>query len=391
MDGYVFGVNTACNSCDYNLNPCLRRHLKNALIANQHLAERELGYALTESYHVYQTPWRGCGRYQLPLKGVSAVNVKEKITRLGEDYAISPFVLQNVEVIGGIVTVPASLIDNPESAVFRDVDTLGVVEHEIKVGYPRKSGTDWLISVDVTPFDEPLFVHIQHCQYMKMTISTPDTDGEVVAVYPNTETIIPFAKEPVLSGGNTTYWFYAWSLVDPAFAQDAMIDLLSGEFYKLMSEIGLISVESEEALPLVYWSDGTTSDDEIKITQYFDNILKVDFEENCRIPSCPPKTPIKIAVYYKTDPSLLEVDLDEIAMAIVYLSAAELPDKACDCPAPEYGFIHDAQKPYADVKINQVTGDVYMPLKYGSRHGQRYFWERIAKSKISSKKRSIRL
>lgn len=398
MDSSVFGVKTSCNSCEDALAPCLRRSLAEKLIENQRLAENELGYALSEQYHVEEIRWNGNNRYALKYKGVSDINVAQSETSLGSDFSVSPYLFENVAVSTvdefHIVTIDGDMVDNPGNILIRNSATGGVILQDGNAkSYPQRNGSgDWLIAID-TPNDDVPLVDIQDCKYFAVSVPTFDTDGEIIAVHPGTNEYIPFAKEPIVIGGNTIYWFYCWSLIDPSFRMDDEIDLLAGQFYKVMQKIGFVSLTEISAPAKIIWSDLSETTDDLTAKQYLDNIVRIDRLTNSCIstPDCSDIHPIKIVIYYKTDPELLGINTDSISDAIAALSASMLPFTSCGCEAPKTGYIYTMQKPYADIKINQVTGDTFSPVKFGNRHGEMYFWSIISREKSPRNRKAIRI
>lgn len=391
MDGLVAGVKTGCDTCDFNLVPCLRRDLSDKLLENQHRTEVILGYGLCERYLVQEIPWRDNCIIELNFKGVAALNVTQSAVSLGDSFPVSPYVLEDVSVTDEssfrIIILDKNFIQNPSWVVVRDPATDGVITTD-ETYRPRRDGSgNWKIAIE----SELDLVNIQICKYIAVTVPTFTDANEVFAVKPGTEIIIPFAKDPFVDSGNTTYWFYSWSLVDPIFAEDELIDLQAGEFYKLLQNIGFVRITEVEALPVIIWSDLTEADDKITLTQYHDNILKVKFSDSSWDWTCEPLKPLKIRVYYKVDPALLDVDTDNLAIAIAWLTAAELPMKNCNCPMPEYGFVWQAQQYYGDLKINPISGTNTIQTKYGTMHGQMVYAERLEKALNPSMRKAIRI
>lgn len=392
-DGYAFGAKTSCDSCDFPLQSALRRALISDLITNEALTEREIGFDLSKRYHVEEIMWDGRQRIQLSRFGISEINVKEAITELGT-FSISPFVATDIvpaqDMVMGdyYITVPGNVVDNPANVIIRNLPAEGggAIEQEIQHGYPRRDGTDWLLSIGNK---NPSAVNIQHCKYMVLSVNDEDiicTDGEIYAVKPEDGSYIPFVKTVEITGG-VMYFFYAWSLIDPAFAEDEKIDLQAGQFWKLCTQIDLECSKSIEALPKVMRNFSTCEDlfpfeeeDGLIITQINDNIIDIratccgNFTAYCKA------HPIKIVISYRTDPALLKIDLGNLAKGIVYLTAAELPFGVCNCEPPKYGFVATAQKSYGDLKINQATGSETYVMKYGNKYGQLVYAEAIQKT-----------
>ena len=511
MDGMAFGVNTNCNPCDEMLNACMRRHLREALEANQQKTELTLGYNLTKRYHSHEFAWDGKSRVQLPWAGVKAVNVRPKITRVSESpVTINPYVAEaSLSQDGGVCVVSFSraLVDNPDLVTLRDKATGAKIEISTVAGYPRRNGNNWQVAI-IGNCNDLGDIVVQHCKYIAVTIMTPTCNGDVYAVQTGTETIIPFAKEPTVSGNDTTYWFYAWSLIDPAFEDDALIDLDAGQFYKLLPDLEFICVTDEYAPPiLIYekealceiqstritpvassgsgtadlsieviasdnnpqpgqsvtfavfvhnagpdtatsvtvtsllpsgytlenyavsqgtyvsssgvWAVGTLLAEQeatlvieatVKASGVYEHSAKItggspadpdsdDTEDkssleieasNLKVDLLFPvdgiislkdplnRAPIKVRVYYKTDPDLLNVVFGDIEMAIAYLTAADLPEKACNCEF-KTGFISEAKK--ATTYQENSDGQSVAFYKYGNFFGHKKYADLMDRAK----------
>lgn len=397
LDGRGFGVITPCEECEIEFNTCIRRHLLENLISNQEKVEEQIGYNLTERWHVQEIVWDGTPtRIQLDWPGVVEVGVSANFESFDETYELSPYVIENAPVTDSgdgycIVELDSNLIENPRYAVIRDATDDSIYKQQKIDGYPRRNGEgNWLVALDHSPDCATLEVNVQHCKLMKVTIPTPVCDGEIKAVRPGTLDVIPFAfgKDPEISGLNTTYWFNSWSLVDPAFMEE-MVDLDHyGEFYKLLQEIEFACLTSEEAPTTVTTLDNcectdllTQTNDLINTEILFEqsSVIRISYQENCHC-SCVGK-PVKLKIYYKTDPSYVveEGSLLALQEGIVYLTAAELPMDSCGCKV-EKGFIAEAQKAFAEARINPITGETIFNIEFQQLNGQLVFRERIAKA-----------
>ena len=398
LDGRVFGVETMCDSCNLDFNLCLRRRLLENLISNQGRVEREVGYTLTPRYHEQEIRWDGVpGRFQLEWPGISEINVVPFVETLVSGVSISPFVIEDAPVTDSgegfcLVELDYRYIDNPNHAVIRDATTNAIYPHQEVPHYPRRNGDgNWLVPLGkpAVPPCTDIEVNIQHCKLMIVERTTPTCDGDVKIVRPGTDKIIPFAKPSVVDGSITRYFLRPWSLVDDAF-EDETIDLAEGaEFYKLLTEVDFICESSEEALPIVTKVNcgceltGTTEDTTlINVSILFAErgVIKIDYSEDATcLRYC--SQPLKFKVYYKTDPDLL-VNADSLLSlqeAIAYLTAAELPASSCGCTINE-GFIADAQKTYAEYRINPMNGQVVANIKFNSLQGQLVFAEKLSKA-----------
>lgn len=397
LDGRGFGVVTPCEECSIEFNICIRRSLLENLIANQSKVEDQVGYNLTERWHMQEIVWDGTPtRIQLDWPGVVEVGASANFDVFDETYELSPFVIENAPVTDSgdgycIVELDKEMINNPRYATIRDATDNSIYKQQKIDGYPRRNvDGNWLVALDHSPDCADLEVNVQHCRLMKVTIPIPDCDGEVKAVRPGTEDIIPFAeeKEPIIEGDNITYWFYNWSLVDEAFMEETVNLDNGGEFYKLMQEIQFACLSSGEAPTTVTTLDNcqctdllTTTNDLINVEILFSqsSVIRISYQENCNC-SCMGQ-PVKLKIYYKTDPSYVidEGSLYALQEGIVYLTAAELPLDSCGCKV-EKGFIAEAQKQFAQARINPITGETIINIEFQQLNGQLVFRERMAKA-----------
>lgn len=397
LDGRLFGVETMCESCDLEFNECVRRRLLENLIANQGRVEREVGYNLTPRYHEQEIRWDGVpGRFQLDWPGVAEVNVSGVSVSVEIGVSVSPYVIIDAPVSDSgqgycLVELDSTYIDNPGYAVIRDADTDAIYPQQEIPGYPRRTPEgNWLVALakPALPPCTDLEVNVQHCKYVAIEIETPDCDGEIKLVRPGTDSVIPFAKNPVVNGANTIYWVYVWSMVDEAFSDD-VIDLVEqAQFYKLIDEVDVIC-ESSGAAPTIVTRcncgciEGlTTSTDLIDVDILFEDqgIIRISYSDEATCLSrC--GQPVKFKIYYRTDPDLVvgEDSLLALQEAITYLTAAELPVSSCGC-AISTGFIAEAQKAYAEQRINPMTGQTVVNVKFNSLTGQLIFAEKLSKA-----------
>lgn len=400
LDGRGMGVITACEECSLNFNTCIRRRLLENLISNQEEVERILGYNLTPRYHEEEIVWDGTSnRIQLNWPGVVEMNVIEDFNIIDAMYDISPFVIEDAPITDSgstyvIVELDGTLISNPRYAVIRNSLSNHTYQQQHIDNYPRKDGDgNWLVALEKTPPFGTFSVNVQHCNKMRLTIETPECDGDLVAVYPDTDDIIPFSDPPVVDGDNTTYWFYSWSMVDPDFS-DEIVDLESAEFYKLITQVQFACITSTESLPVVTTiencSEGLAEHDDLIIVESIygrSSTIRV----RASTESCECKFPLKMKVYYKTDPfavdGVTEGSLLAVQEAIAWLTAAELPMLSCGCPLPEKGggFIAESQRVYGDARVNPFSGETIFNVRYRSLHGQLKFYEKMSKAFQSRK------
>jgi hypothetical protein len=333
----------------------------------------------------------------LKWPGIESVNVVQTITDLEDSFTISPFVIEDapVTLVDGVcvVELDSDFVDNPALVTLRNATTGSSIPPAQIAGYPRKNGSgNWLVPLSSRVSDPcDVTINVQHCRLMRLTVPTQTcADGTVYPVYPGTQDIIPYAKDPVVDGSNTTYWFNAWSLADPAFMFNGTIDLEAGEFYKLITEVNFICVTETDQPAILYEVNNSCADFEITqdttalrldIVSAERAIVRVLYEDRECQWRC--KTPLKIKVFYKTNPQLvqpnIEASLYAIQEGIAYLTAAELPLELCDCVLKK-GFISTAQESYAQAFSNPVSGETVYNYKFGMRHGQLVFAERLNKA-----------
>lgn len=389
MDGAGFGVKETCSPCDFYLNACARRELALGLIGAQVRTENELGFDLTPKYRYEEIPWDGTARIQVGRHAIGMLNVIERQKDLDDSpFDVSPYIATEVVPTGDFfICVSSDILKNPQHAIIRDHSDGGVIEQAYDDGYPhRDADGDWVIKLE----DIAASVDIQHCKYMTVTIATPDctTNNCMVFAYaPGTNVYIPFAREPVQNEttGETTYFFYAWSMVDPSFRDDECIDLVAGEFYKLLTQVAFATTCPFNVDPIVmreregchdeFYEDAET---DLIITRINDSVIDIFQASGVR---CTKTNPLRIGLYYRTNPDLVQrVDWLSLEKAIVGLVASEMPLRNCNCEQPEYGYVWSMQQSYGDVKINQVTGTETIVVKFGAKEGQVQYGQALEKA-----------
>jgi hypothetical protein len=87
-----------------------------------------------------------------------------------------------------------------------------------------------------------------------------------------------------------------------------------------------------------------------------------------------------VTVWYSTDSSQWgsQIGHPDLVRAISHLVAAELPLSVCECEIKS-GFIQMAQKPYSEVRVNPITGEMITNLKHGNLYGQLVYSEIIGR------------
>lgn len=405
LDGRAYGVIKACGDCEIEINSCLRQHLVRKLASVQELIERSIGWNLTPRYHTQTILWDGRSRIQTSWPGVESVGLARSFASVPDygPFDISPFIEQDIAVWDSgeghcIASFDASLTNNPNKAFIRD-DAFRYYPTFSRPGLPMRSGDVWDVALDTVQVQVPACdiggpFHVQHCDYMVLDVPNGTCeDGTMVPVYPDSNQIIPQARPAqAIPGDETRYWFHPWVLVDAAFAGED-VDLLAGEFYKLLQEIEFKCMSEVACAPVVeFQKEGcpatTWELDSEDITMHIvdarNGILHVEHADlRClycsgSLGSCGCRYPLKLTFCYKTSPDVLGANsqLNSLKEAIGWGTAAELPMTICECRV-EQGFIAEAQKPYTTIRVNPVTGENLVDLKFGNLHGHLVFGERV--------------
>jgi len=416
LNGRMYGVKTQNDQKDITIDAYLRNQVILLLWSSQQIVEKQVGFPLTTRYVEETLTYRPSGLLQLKFP-IDAINVAESFSAIDGflPFSISPFIEENIPIEDSgdgycIAEIDSSLSRNPSQVTFRD-DTYRAYSAQHKTGFPRRNFVgNWEIALDKSPAPPcETTLHVQHHEYMVLEILDPaDCEGTVVPVYPNSNQIIPMAREPESVGTDVTrYWFNPWVLVDDSFSTEE-IDLTQAEFYKLLTQIEFKCVtEIVSAVELIVKEtdcDGeanyvTYTADNIDLTKKLDMSLKViDAEKGIvelwhddlpySVGSL--KTPVKVVVRYKTSPMASEREnwIQLIKEAICYLAAAEAPAGTCKCVI-KGSFIEIAQQPYTDIRINPITGETIVNLKFGNTYGHLIFSEKI--SRVQRRYKSIRI
>lgn len=410
LEGQGYGVTTLCNTCNIKFNRCVIKHLVNNLIASQTAVEQKLGASITERYEVYDELWNG-EQFVMVKRGVESVGYRRSYGA-ATSYDISPYILTGLSATDSgsgycLLTLDSDFVKNPAKIAVRDENGVKIETQSIN-GYPKKVSGDWVVALGKGGPTAPACAgtySIQHCDYMYVDVENCATaTDELLPFYPNSYQIIPMAKKPEAVDANTTrFWFHPWVLVDEAF-QDSGVDLLKGEFYKLLSSIDFRCVSEVAAAAEITWLDmdddclvAYTADTDlaVKIKDAEKGVLLIDpayFRcKSCNSPcsacSCNYRAPLRLKIYYKTNPTLVDLDgwIPNIKEAIAYFTAAELPVASCNCKVEE-GFIAEAQKPYNKVR-QTAYGDTIISPQVGTLYGQLMFLEKL---KDVKKKKSLK-
>jgi hypothetical protein len=424
LDGRMFGVTTHCDSCELELNNCLRSHIFNNLITAQQVTEDRLGYNLTPRYHTYEFEVRALDKHEkirllLDHPGVAKMNVKQEISTILSNVAVSPYLMTGVAAIDdGLgyckVVLPTSVVDNPTNVLLRDSSTQPIPTAEMG-GYPKRVGANWEVAIGSAPCAVGTY-SVQHCKLVYVDIPTATSclnclgvanpAAEILPVYRGTTEFIPLAKPIETVGANKRYWFYAWSLADKAFRNES-INLAKAEFWKLYPSIDFVCVQEVTAGPDVVCPkkcncgyDRVIADPCALPPIVSDITTEILDAHDGLVELCPTKTlcsckleggeNIRVKLYYKTDPSVMGLDreLPNISRAVAFFAAANLPNSFCGCSI-KVGFIFESQQTTADAKINPFTGETVFIIEFGNTYGHYMYANLLAKAPKFTKLKRI--
>jgi len=424
--GRLFGVVTGEQNqqdwTDFVVNHCLRDALWHQLHCVTEAAENFVGYNISPHFHTKTTSWMFGENFRV-WPGVEEVDIEQQWSDIAgfDSVAISPFLDIIPTVTPGsptTVAFPYALVDNPLNIILRRASDYGTYSIDRKIR-PVRVGSDWVIALDdnTIPYTVGDTVLIQHVRYTYIEIETPTcSDGTPYPVYPGTNQIIPQAKVAEdIGGGFTRYWFYTYTLVDPAFYNN-MVDLVEGDFYKLFQAIEfkcLKEVESKGILTrackcqdcanccacdaaifqvsakivdaergiLSFCVDGelVLNEETLEYELVQTNLCNGIVRDNCH--------KYTLTFKYKTNPEILneryQKAICDIENAIVHRTAAELPVIDCGCflnqPDERLGFIFSQQESFGRTSVNSFTGTVTNSFKYGDMRGQQVYADIISK------------
>lgn len=408
IDGFAYGVRDICDTCTIRFNWCLRKSLIKQLVEQHRYVEDKLKYRITPGYHSEKLEWNGGTRFTLKNPGVAELLIQQTITKVPDvTGTVGPYVYTTTAEVGGFTLVPLDLVDDPEAAIYRNANDARVFidssnPFELDVG-----GDNWKIWLEgIVAGNE---VNVQSCKYIIVDVDlTSVTSGEIRPVYTGSMQYIPVAKPPEELEGDpvlTRFWFSPYVLTNHAFRTNG-VNLLNGEFYKLVKDIEFVTVVESAAPLIVEYYDcpcldcpTTTSSETSEITvEIVDGRRGIISVNACEFSDCNCKQIVSVTVKYRTDPELVNPGSSEmIKDAIANLVAAELPLVACGCiQVPDqsnlnrefnYGFIGAAQHAYTEIRINQLTGENVENWKHGNLHGQVVFVEKM--SRVKTYKRTI--
>ncbi len=428
----LYGVLTgALEGGDFDkivINQCLREEIYRTLFDVQEYTEKLVGYNLTERFHSETIDWP-FGAYRITRwPGLKAVNVQPSWSAI-EGYgpfALNPFVIVNPPTESDsphlYIELDKTVVSNPNEVILRRGSDYG--SYTIFKSYrpTRLDNGNWQIEFDqaVAPLDGGEDLLVQHTKYVYLDVDPPATDiypagATLHPVYPGTTQKIPLARPTeTLDNGKTRYWFFIYSLVDPAFYNDT-VDLVDGEFYKLFQTVEIkaykeaeIKGELQKICKAGRCADCGCDDATYQVTVRIKDAEKgivyfeidgelvdgelVDGDEGTTLDTtalCPTLSDTEDAMfsltfYYQTSPDnldpLLQKDIPSIAKAIIHRAAADLPLMDCGCETKS-GFIYEQQKAYGTT-YSLPSGEIATRYKYGDLHGHKVYAERLANVSI---------
>lgn len=401
----AYGVKTGslegANYQEFYVNNCIKEEVYRALWSIQEDTEDTVGFNLSDRYHYEDIAWPSYGRTALKWPGLDTLNVQPVWSEV-ENYGpfdISPYVELDITVdVGGatIAHVDASFVDNPRDVILRKRSTGGAYSIEwTKTGYPQYVSGEWLLPINttITPYNPADEVDVQHRKYVFIDVDPPASteceDGIMHPVYYGTTQKIALAKPVETVGGKLRYWFYVYTLVNPAFISE-LVDLEVGEFYKLYRQVEIKCLTETEVTPQLVRICGEENiesyDLAVKIIDASHSIIQInvdddDFTEDCWWAKAiddgryctEEQTAWRVRIYYKTTTSALPERLgraiSNLRRATIAKVAAELPTEGCGCELKS-GFIFDKKQAYAEARTNALTGETIYNLQYGDLLGQ---------------------
>lgn len=389
------------------VNGCVKSSVWRTLQAVQADLESHLGFNLSPRFHSIEIPLPLSPKFTLPHPAVSAVNVQRVWVDIDtlDNSSVSPYIINPATMIlnGGThsAQVPATLVKNPDLVFLRDPVTHAAyrVNRDL-AGYPNRVGANWHIPIHqaATPYDGVSPVGVQDPSICLVTVTLPTIPAGATAepVYADTHQIIPY-RSRISNGGNSyTYELYTYALVDPEF-NNAPIDLVKGDFYKLMPAIDFAYWYAAPAYVELYVTDdcGETrtykynpsdltviSYPEIRLVNSAVGVVqlctdRIDFSD-CQsfVSHFCPGVHVKsatIKIYYATDPKLLPPNFSPQISGAVQAgyakAAADLPIKDCNCKIT-VGYISTMQMAYGTEYVNPTTQVQIFKSEYGQLHGQ---------------------
>lgn len=419
MFGVLSGDDISEKYGTFVVNECVREALWRVLYDVQIYTENFVGYNLSRRYHreVMTYPLDPIVKVRWP--GIDKIDVSPKWVDHNLVINLSPFVQVSPTVVGTVdpvVTLDHTLVSNPNDVILRQGAT-PYGAFPIKRGvYPKRTVTlDWEVQVAsnqvaYTPLDG-IVVQSTKFAYVDVDWTSMGVTGKIVPVFTGTHQRIPYVREEPLTATSSRFWFNIWALVDPAFATDDQIDLISGNFYKLMPSIQFLEYQEAttkatlvitkrddcctdcadcpdcQGEPVGTYQVGMRVVDASRGLVGFqiegelvtvNNVTTLDTTSKCSVGknSCYVYT---LTYHYFTDPSHLPIraegNIPNLIRAIMHRVAADLPIKDCLCEI-NYGFISECQQMYATMATT-ISGTNIVTNKYGNLHGHKVYQELI--------------
>lgn len=399
----------------YVVNDCLRREVVAGLWSVSNMAEKKIGYKLSDKYLVTSPEeWRGTAKVAL-YPGLEKLEVTLNYYDLETDVTLNYWAQEGLTLYtdSGVVIarVDSEIFKNPSFAYLRN-QTQGnklIPIDKTHSLYGSKDGTDWLfpLTSNVVPSLVTDDINAYHTRYVTVTTLKPDISsytegGSIKPTYPDSDQIIPHR---VVSETDSaiTYQFDVWVLIDPSF-QDETVDWQRFETYKLYESFSLRYVVEEPEYLTVIWTEGDDQytyqydpDDEdaedlprltAKIANHERGIVHL-YANNKLLQDLTPywhficggrrlKMPesLDVLIPVKTSvnalPERYSSQVDTIKEAILGKVAAELPVDDCGC-RQDTGFIARQQGEYGNFYMNPFTGIEATKTSFGQRHGQQVY------------------
>lgn len=423
--GRLFGVVTGeQNEQDWDnfvVNQCLRDSVWSTLRAIVDETESSLGYNLSRRFHHETIHSTQFGENLKVMPGIESVNREPTYsTVVGlETVSVSPFVLTGLtatlESSKYYVLLPDNVVDNPHKVHIRRSTDMGTYAPD-PTRRPSKVGSNWKVYLDnqPTPYQGTDPISVQHTDYVYVDITPPSSlSGTLVPVYTGTTQQIPQAKPmEILSGGQHRYWFYIYTLVDPAFYNNP-VNLVNAEYYKLVPVITFKDYTEEEVFGELITICNCCSDcgDTYRHYQVSANIVNARqgvvslvvegelFDDDddgiyerldtscgdCWLQLLCDSCAYELQFPYITNPiylhEKLQIGMSSVIRAVIARTAAELPMVDCGCwidDKEKLGFIARQQETFSKMSTN-VFGTTSVIYQYGDLRGQKLYAEIMSK------------
>jgi len=426
MFGMLSGDDISEKYGSFVINECVRESLWRVLYDVQIYTENFVGYNLSRRYHKVTMPYPLDPITKVKWPGLAAVDTAPKWVDHNLVVDLSPFVQVAPTVTGTVdpvVTLDHTLIDNPNDVILRQ-GAAPYAAFPIKKGaYPKRTGTlDWEVQIasNTVSYNPADGVAVQSTKYVYVDVdwTSMGVTGKIVPVFKGTHEIIPYVRVESLTATSARYWFNIWAVVDPAFATDDQIDLISGEFYKLMPSITFMEYQevTSKALLVITQRDdccqgceecegcngvpvgtyqvstrvvdaargliGFQIDGEL-ITDPDTHVTTLDTTSQCSVGKNPCYI-YTLTYSYFTDPANLpdraSGSIPNLLRAIMHRVAADLPMNDCLCEI-QYGFIYQCQQMYATMATT-ISGTNIVTNKYGNLHGHKVYQELLGNAYV---------